>query len=210
MWINDFVIEVSFGLTRTEQFSIIYGIKLLIFSEWMLFFACFWGIINFRFILNTFSIFFCFPLLSSYSFSIPFSNLIVLSFSSLPIQSSSIFYKVGLIIGCIEQLGQTISCGIVFLVLQIKEFFYSYISISDCIIGSIFYFTTGLHGMHVIIGLLFFNFILIIHLLFIICLFCCYFVFCICFYLVVPIIMNFLYLILFLLIIDILLILYDS
>ena len=48
-----------------------------------------------------------------------------------------------------------------FLVLQIKEFFYSYLSITDCIIGSIFYFTTGLHGMHVIFGLLYFFFILI-------------------------------------------------
>ena len=160
MWINDFVLENSFGFTRTEQFSMIYGIKLLIFSEWMLFFACFWGIINFRFILNAFSLFFCFPLLSSYSFSLPYSNLLVLLFSSLPIQSASIFYKVGLFIGCIEQLGQTISCGIVFLVLQIKEFFYSYLSISDCIIGSIFYFTTGLHGMHVIFGLLYFFVIL--------------------------------------------------
>jgi len=102
--------------------------------------------------LNAFSLFFCFPLLSSYSFAIPYSNLCILLFSSLPIQSASIFYKVGLFIGYIEQLGQTISCGIVFLVLQIKEFFYSYLSISDCIIGSIFYFTTGLHGLHVIIG----------------------------------------------------------
>jgi len=111
-WINDFWIENAFGLTRTEQFSLIYGIKLLIFSEWMLFFACFWGIINLRFILNAFSIFFCFPLLSSYSFAIPYSNLFILIYSSLPIQSASIFYKVGLFIVSIEQLGQTISCSI--------------------------------------------------------------------------------------------------
>jgi heme/copper-type cytochrome/quinol oxidase subunit 3 len=104
--------------------------------------------------MSGFSLYFSLPLLSSYSFSIPFSNVLILIFSSLPIQSSSIFYKVGLFIQCLEQLGQTISSGILFLVLQIKEFFYSYLSISDCIIGSIFYFTTGLHGMHVIFGLI--------------------------------------------------------
>jgi len=109
----------------------------------MLFLACFFTFFNFRFILN--AVFFCYPLLSSYSFAIPYCNLLILIYSSLPIQSASICYKVGLFMISIEQLGQTISCGIVFLVLQIKEFFYSYLSISDCIIGSIFYFTTGLH-----------------------------------------------------------------
>ena len=161
LWINDFGIENSFGFTITEQFSLIYGIKLLILSELMLFFSCFWGLINFRFISNAFSFFFCFPLLSSYSFAIPYSNVIILLFSSLAIQSAQIFYKVGLFIGCIEQLAQTISSGIVFLVLQIKEFLYSYLSISDCMIGSIFYFTTGLHGAHVFFGCLYFYIILL-------------------------------------------------
>ena len=47
---------------------------------------------------------------------------------------------------------QCILCGIIFIILQCKEFLYSYFSISDCMIGCIFYFTTGLHGIHVIIG----------------------------------------------------------
>ena len=94
-------------------------------------------------------LFFCFPLLSSNSFAIPYSNVILLFFSSLPIQSASIFYKIGLFNLSIEQLSQTISCGIIFLILQIKEFLYSFLNISDSMIGSIFYFTTGLHGVHV-------------------------------------------------------------
>ena len=170
MWILDFGIENSFGFTRQEQLSLVYGIKLFIFSEFMLFVACFWGIINARFICFFVYSFSCFI---SFSFSISYSNLIILLFSSLPIQSALIFYKVGLFIGIIEELGQTISCGIVFLVLQIKEFFYSYLSISDCIIGSIFYFTTGLHGMHVIFGLLFFFVIFVLF----ICMFICLFIF---------------------------------
>ena len=63
---------------------------------------------------------------------------------------------------CIEQLSQTISCGMVFLVLQIKEFLFSYLNITDCMIGSIFYFTTGLHGAHVFFGLLYFYLIFLL------------------------------------------------
>ena len=103
-----------------------------------------------------FPLFFRFPLLSSYSFAIPYSNVIVLPFPSPPIQPAQTSYKVGLFIGRIEQPGQTISCGIVSLVLQIKEFPYSYLPIPDRMIGSISYPTTGLHGAHASLGLLHF------------------------------------------------------
>ena len=162
LWINDLIIENLFSFTQSEQFSLVYGIKIMILSEWMLFFACFWGLINFRLISNAWCLFFCFPLLSSNSFAIPYSNVILLFFSSLPIQSASIFYKIGLFNLSIEQLSQTISCGIIFLILQIKEFLYSFLNISDSMIGSIFYFTTGLHGVHVFFGLISFWLILML------------------------------------------------
>ena len=127
----------------------------------MLFVACFWCLINFRFISNAFSLFFSFPLLSSYSFSIPFSNLCILLFSSLPLQSGQIFIKIGFLNNTIESIGQSLSCGLLSIILQLKEFLYSYFSLSDCLIGSIFYFTTGLHGFHVIIGTFLFFLILV-------------------------------------------------
>ena len=68
IWLNDLWIESFISLSYLEQFSLIIGIKLLIVSEFMLFFACFWSLINFRFITNAFSLFYSFPLLSSYSF----------------------------------------------------------------------------------------------------------------------------------------------
>ena len=151
-WLNDLNIESFFSITLTEQLSLIYGIKLLIISELMLFVACFWCLINFRFISSAFSLFFSFPLLSCYSFSIPFSNLCILLFSSLPLQSAQIFIKIGFLNNTIESLAQSLSCGLLSIILQLKEFLYSYFSLSDCLIGSIFYFTTGLHGFHVIIG----------------------------------------------------------
>jgi heme/copper-type cytochrome/quinol oxidase subunit 3 len=39
-----------------------------------------------------------------------------------------------------------------FLLLQIKEFMLSLYSINDGLLGSIYYFTTGLHGTHVVLG----------------------------------------------------------
>ena len=58
-----------------------------VLSELMLFFACFWCYINFRLIGSVLLLFY-FPLLSCYSFSIPFANPLIPLFSSLPIQCS--------------------------------------------------------------------------------------------------------------------------
>ena len=164
MWINDYILECVFCFSRTECFSLVYGIKLFILSELMLFFCVFWTQLNFRFCLNVFSLFNSLPLLSSYCFAIPYSNVIILLFSSLPCQACIVFYKLGFLFSAMEQLGQCISCGMVFLVLQLKEFFYSFHSISDCLIGSIFYFTTSLHGLHVLLGLSYFILILFLFL----------------------------------------------
>ena len=161
MWINDLITECSFALTNAECYSLVSGIKLLILSEFMLFFCVFWCEINFRFLLSFWSCFNSMPLVNASSFSIPFSNVIILLFSSLPIQATIVFYKVGLFFSCIEQLGQAVSCGTCFLVLQIKEFMFSFHSLTDCMIGSIFYFTTGLHGMHVLMGLIYFYLMLL-------------------------------------------------
>ena len=99
----------------------------------MLFFACFRCLINFRFISNAFSTFFSFPLLSSYSFPIPFPNLPIPLFSSLPIQAAQIFIKIGFPHSAIEGIAHSLCFGTMSLTLQCKEFLYSYYSLSDCI-----------------------------------------------------------------------------
>ena len=164
IWLVDFLIESFIALTLTEQLSLIVGIKLLLLSELMLFFACFWCYINFRLIGSILFIFY-FPLLSCYSYSIPFTNPLILLFSSLPIQSSQIFNKIGFLSYSIEGIGQSLSAGFYFIILQCKEFLYSYFSISDCLIGSIHYLTTGLHGFHVLLGSFLF-FIILFHIMY--------------------------------------------
>ena len=144
--------ELFLALTTTEQFSLIYGIKWLIISEFMIFLACFWCIINFRVISQGFSLFYSFAIFFTLNFAIPLSNVFILWFSSLPIQAAQIFLKIGFFINTIEGLSQSFCCGFLFIILQCKEFLYSYFSLYDCMIGSIFYFTTGLHGFHVFLG----------------------------------------------------------
>jgi len=158
-WLVDYYIECFMGFTMIEQMSVVIGIKLLLISEFMLFIACFWAYINFRIVGSVFLLF-QFPLLPTFTYAIPFSNLLILVFSSLPIQSTQLLIKFGNLNYSIEGLGQTLAFGFCFILMQCKEFFYSYFSLSDCFIGSIYYFTTGLHGVHVILGSLLFYFIL--------------------------------------------------
>ena len=172
LWLVDFLIESFIALTTIEQLALIVGIKSLLLSELMLFFACFWCYINFR-LIGSILLLIYFPLLSCYSFSIPFANLLILLFSSLPIQCSQIFIKIGFLNMSIEGLGQSPSVGFYSIILQCKEFSYSYFSLTDCVIGSIHYFTTGLHGFHVLLGS--FLFYIIIFIFFIYAKFICFF-----------------------------------
>ena len=94
-----------------------------------------------------------------------FSNLIILLFSSYPLNGSQIALKSGDLATNIILLKTALSFGILFIVLQIKEFLYSFFSLSDCLIGSIFYFTTGLHCFHVLLGTFSF-FVVIFNLIF--------------------------------------------
>jgi cytochrome c oxidase subunit 3 len=49
----------------------------------------------------------------------------------------------------------TILTGFSFIVMQASEYTFSEFTISDSVFGSVFYLTTGLHAVHVIIGVLF-------------------------------------------------------
>jgi heme/copper-type cytochrome/quinol oxidase subunit 3 len=93
-----------------------------------------------------------YPLFNFSALALPFTNLMVLLYSTLPGQSSLAFGKIGALVLTMESLGQLVACGVVFLTLQIMEFLYSLYALSDLFVGSIFYFTTSIHGLHVVAG----------------------------------------------------------
>ena len=144
-WINDLNIEFFIYLTNYELIILYFGFKLFILSELMIFLSLFSSFINYILLWY----FYFFIIL----YAIPFSNLLILLYSSFAIQSSLIFIKLGFLLNLIEGLSQTISTGFLFLTLQFKEFLFSFFTYSNYSIGSIIYSTTGLHGLHVIIGL---------------------------------------------------------
>jgi len=151
-WMNDLWQETYSKVTRMETQIVITGVKWLILSELMLFIGCFWGVVNFRMNAQGLYILSYFPLFNFNALSIPLTNLIILLYSTLPCQSSLLFIKLGIMEQSLDGIAQTILCGVVFITLQIMEFLFSLYTISDLIVGSIFYFTTSIHGLHVIIG----------------------------------------------------------
>ena len=54
--------------------------------------------------------------------------------------------------GALYGLVLTVFLAIIFTALQAVEYLVSFFSISDGTFGSCFYFSTGFHGLHVIIG----------------------------------------------------------
>ena len=149
-WWNDYYVEYIIGITILEQESLLVGFQLFILSEWMLFVGGFGAQLNWMFNMN---VLYSLNLLNYFTFSLAFSNLLILIFSSFSIQSCIIYHCYGYVGPLIECLGQTVSIGYIFLIVQLKEFLYSYYSVSDGMIGSIFYLTVTLHGSHVFIGL---------------------------------------------------------
>jgi len=49
----------------------------------------------------------------------------------------------------------TILLGLGFIALQMNEYFFARYTISDSVYGTVFFMLTGLHGMHVIVGVSF-------------------------------------------------------
>nr|YP_010389714.1 cytochrome c oxidase subunit III [Polistes rothneyi]UPT34486.1 cytochrome c oxidase subunit III [Polistes rothneyi] len=98
----------------------------------------------------------------------PPKNIIMLNPYNIPLLNSIILISSGMTITwshhnllnnknfmSIKTLIQTIILGLFFTLCQIHEYFETSFTIADSIFGSIFFLTTGFHGIHVIIGTIF-------------------------------------------------------
>lgn len=125
-------------MTLTAQNNIIIGFKILIFSEVMAFFTCFWALTHFGLVPSIF-ILINFPPLSItalFPFSLPWVNVLTLIYSSMPLQAAQIWLKKGANSRTLDCLSQTLYSSGVFLYLQLIEYSAGLFTISDSMFGS--------------------------------------------------------------------------
>jgi cytochrome c oxidase subunit 3 len=157
-WINDLQKESNEGsLTIRVQKNMITGYKIFLFSEILVFFSCFWAFLNFGIVQGYSFVLMNFPpkgIVGLIPLGIPLANVLILLYSSLPLQAAQIWIKKGVRSRTLECVAQAMGSGVLFLYLQLKEYTTAFFTISDSFYGCGFYVTTGLHGIHVSIGTL--------------------------------------------------------
>lgn len=158
-WFKDIIIEGTYlgNHTLAVQKGLNLGVTLFIISEGLFFLAIFWTYFHSALSPST-------ELGSQWPpsgveaidpFELPLLNTIILLFSGI-----SVTYAHHSLIQAnrknyLNSLLCTISLGFIFTVLQLIEYLVSPFTISDGAFGSCFYFGTGFHGIHVIIGTIF-------------------------------------------------------
>ena len=159
LWLRDVIVEATYLGHHTEQVKrgLTIGFALFIVSELMAFFSVFWAYFHSS-LAPTVEIGGSWPPLGIQildPFAIPLLNTILLLSSGAFIT----YAHHGLIKGDRKAaiLGTilTILFAIIFTLLQGYEYAEASFSIADSVYGSAFFCSTGLHGLHVIVGTIF-------------------------------------------------------
>jgi heme/copper-type cytochrome/quinol oxidase subunit 3 len=158
-WFRDIWEEATYGghHTKVVKKGLILGFFLFLSSEVMLFFGFFWAFFN-----------------SALSPSIifasewPFEGISVISFLNFPLLNTLILIASGFAVtwahravalrsytGLMDSLLVAIFLGLLFIFFQVYEYFDSSFNLNDNVYGCTFFILTGLHGCHVIAGILF-------------------------------------------------------
>uniref|UniRef100_A0AAU7YRE7 Cytochrome c oxidase subunit 3 n=1 Tax=Haematopinus quadripertusus TaxID=1453187 RepID=A0AAU7YRE7_9NEOP len=156
-WLRDVIRESTYQGFHT--LSVVNGIRMgvimFIASEVMFFFSLFFGV--FFISLNPdISLGSMFPPLGVQPLSfmgVPFLNTMILLSSGVSLTWAHHSLMEGNKFHSIEGMVVTILLGVIFMTLQVVEYFESPFSIADSAYGSIFYVSTGFHGIHVMLGL---------------------------------------------------------
>jgi cytochrome c oxidase subunit 3 len=159
LWGKDCIRESYQGFhTEKVQNGFYMGYMLIILTEVMLFFGIIWSLLFFALV--------PIPTLGLIWPPAGFASGFIISYIGIPLMNTTVLISSGVTITWAQfsllegnresarlGLSLTLFLALIFLVCQWFEYSYALFSISDGIYGSIFYILTGLHGSHVILGM---------------------------------------------------------
>jgi len=159
-WVYDVEIEATlYGYhTWVVKRGLYRGFILFVISEVMLFFGFFWAFFHsalspslvydlFWPFDNAFIIIDC--------LGFPLYNTVLLIISGITVTYAHNAVACGKHSEVLDGLYMTIFLGILFIISQINEYFEIAYNINDSVYASVFFMLTGLHGMHVFVGVFF-------------------------------------------------------
>jgi cytochrome c oxidase subunit 3 len=156
LWFRDISAEGSYigNHTLAVQRGLNLGVALFIASEALFFLAIFWAFFHSA-LSPTVELGANWPPIEIESinpFELPLLNTVLLLASGITVTYSHHSLIQGNRSGALYGLVYTIILAIIFTLFQGVEYTVSSFTISDSVFGSCFYFGTGFHGLHVIIG----------------------------------------------------------
>lgn len=159
LWFKDVIIEATYLGHHTSQVQagLNLGFMLFLVSEIMVFFSVFWAFFHSS-LAPTIEIGGTWPPVGIEAldpFAIPLLNTILLLSSGAFVTWSHHALIKGDRFGAVFGLVMTIVLAIVFTAFQGYEYVEAPFSFADSIFGTVFFASTGLHGLHVIVGTLF-------------------------------------------------------
>lgn len=158
LWVNDIIEEATCGGYHSTivKLSIRNGFQLFVISEVMLFLAFFWAFFHSALCPSNLigSIYPPKGIIYISPWGLPLLNTMLLIVSGFAVTWAHRCICVNYFKEAIDSFLITILLGMVFMFIQAYEYYEAAFDISDGIYGSVFYFLTGLHGMHVFVGIL--------------------------------------------------------
>lgn len=161
-WIKDIIIESQYlgAYTLQNNKELRSGFVFFLISEIMFFFSLFWAFFHFSLVPSVWigCVWPPYGIETIPAFGLPFLNTIILVSSGF-----TLTYVQKVIIENKKDARRNANLGFLitlflaglFLFVQYYEFTHAPFSINDSVYGSIFFFITGFHGIHVIIGTIF-------------------------------------------------------